>query len=303
MAAPSLTYTLTNGSTADATQVQQNFSDLLNGITDGTKDLSISALTCAGTATLNGHVNLGNSSADDLTITASLASTLPIKTTNTYDIGTSTIGLRALYLGANSQTVNIKGSSSMSATWTMTLPVNAGTNNYVLATNGSGVTSWTTISNANVDSAAAISGAKLNISSTDLGTSPTTGTNIARSGRYTPTLGGSTNVAASSISANSMIWGQQGNTITCSGYFTIQATAATPTGTAFTLTLPITPASNFSNAYEASGVTSTVTSTNSEYSVGIVYATTSAKTVTVEYVARNTSAGRVMTYFFQYELN
>lgn len=142
MASPSLTYTLTNGTTADASQVQQNFTDLLNGYTDGTKDLSISALTCAGTATLNGHVNLGNSSADDLTVTASLASTLPIKTTNSYDIGSSTLGLRALYLGANSQTVNIKGSGSMSATWTLTLPVTAGSANYCLETNGSGVTSW-----------------------------------------------------------------------------------------------------------------------------------------------------------------
>jgi len=77
----------------------QDFNDLLNGITDGTKDLSINALTCAGTATLNGHVNLGNSSADDLTITASLASTLAIKTNNSFDIGSSTLGLRKIYLG------------------------------------------------------------------------------------------------------------------------------------------------------------------------------------------------------------
>ncbi len=99
MASPSYTYTLTNGSTADASQVMQNYNDILNGVTDGTKDLSISALTCAGTATLNGSVNLGNASADDLTITASLASTLPIKTNNAFDIGSSTLGLRALYLG------------------------------------------------------------------------------------------------------------------------------------------------------------------------------------------------------------
>jgi hypothetical protein len=44
-------------------------------------------------------VNLGNSSADDLAVTASLASTLPIKTNNSYDIGSSTLGLRKLYLG------------------------------------------------------------------------------------------------------------------------------------------------------------------------------------------------------------
>lgn len=142
MAAPSFTYTLTNGTTADASQVMQDFNDLLNGITDGSKDLSINALTCAGAATLNGHINLGNASGDDLTILASLASTLPIKTTNAYDIGSSTKGLAGVYFGANSQTTRIIGSSSMASTWTLTLPTGPGTNNYVLATNGSGVTSW-----------------------------------------------------------------------------------------------------------------------------------------------------------------
>jgi hypothetical protein len=99
MASPSYTYSLSNGNTADASQVMQNFNDILNGVTDSTKDLSISALTCAGTATLNGNVNLGNSSSDDLTITASLASTLAIKTNNSYDIGSSTLGLRKIFLG------------------------------------------------------------------------------------------------------------------------------------------------------------------------------------------------------------
>ena len=142
MAAPSLSYTLTNGSTADATQVMQNFNDLLNGYTDGTKDLSISALTCAGTATLNGNVNLGNSSSDDVTVTGSLASSIPVKTTNSYNIGSATHGLASIYFGANSQTVRLLPSGSMSATWTLTLPVSAGTNGHALQTNGSGVASW-----------------------------------------------------------------------------------------------------------------------------------------------------------------
>lgn len=99
MAYPSYTYTLTNGTTADASQVMQNLNDILNGVTDGTKDLSIAALTVAGTATLNGNVAIGNASGDELTITASLASSVPIKTNNSYDIGSATLGLRKLYLG------------------------------------------------------------------------------------------------------------------------------------------------------------------------------------------------------------
>lgn len=90
MANPSYTYSLTNGSTADASQVMQDFNDILNGVTDGTKDLSISALTVAGTCTLNGAINLGNASSDDITITGSLASSFPIKTTDTYVLGDAT---------------------------------------------------------------------------------------------------------------------------------------------------------------------------------------------------------------------
>lgn len=97
MAAPSYTYTLTNGSTADASQVMQNYNDILNGVTDGTKDLSINALTCAGTATLNGDVNLGNASGDTLSITASLGSTIPVKTDDTYNIGSSTLRIATVF--------------------------------------------------------------------------------------------------------------------------------------------------------------------------------------------------------------
>ncbi len=147
MANPSYTYTLTNGTTADADQVMQNFNDILAGITDSTKDMSISALTVAGTATFNGNVSLGNSSGDDVSITGSIATHVPVKTTNAFDFGSSTLGFRSLYLGANSQTVRILASSSMSATWSLALPVNAGTNLYSLITNGSGVTTWTEMMN------------------------------------------------------------------------------------------------------------------------------------------------------------
>ncbi len=44
-------------------------------------------------------MTLGNASGDDVTVTGSLASTIPIKTNNTYDVGSATLGLRKLYLG------------------------------------------------------------------------------------------------------------------------------------------------------------------------------------------------------------
>jgi hypothetical protein len=107
MPAPSYTYTLTNGTTADATQVQQNFTDILNGVSDGTKDLSINALTVAGALTANGNVTLGNASGDDVTVTGSLASHLVPKTDATYDLGSSSIFHRAIY----TRSAKITGSS------------------------------------------------------------------------------------------------------------------------------------------------------------------------------------------------
>jgi hypothetical protein len=98
MANVSVTYTFTNGTTADATQVNQNFTDLINGSSDGTKDYSIAALTCAGTATFNGAVTLGNGTGDDLTFTGYVASSFIPKTNGAYDLGSSTNSWQALYL-------------------------------------------------------------------------------------------------------------------------------------------------------------------------------------------------------------
>lgn len=143
MPSPSVTYTFTNGTAADASQVNTNFTDLINGVSDGTKDLSISALTCAGTATLNGNINLGNSSADDITITGSLASDFPVKTTGTNYIGSATKALLGVYFGnaSNSNTVLLKGGVTTSS-YTVTLPTAVGAVNTFLKTDASGVTSW-----------------------------------------------------------------------------------------------------------------------------------------------------------------
>lgn len=123
MASFSYTFTLTNGSTADADEVMQNFNDARNGVTDGTKDISVAALTAAGTATLNGAVTLGNASSDDVTFTGSLASSIPIKTTNTYNIGSALLGLASIYFGTDdTDTVRVLAAGTMAASRTYTLP-------------------------------------------------------------------------------------------------------------------------------------------------------------------------------------
>lgn len=144
MANISVTYSFSNSTTADASQVNQNFTDIINGTSDGTKDFSINALTCAGTATLNGNVTLGNSSADDLTFTGSLASSVPIKTNNSYDIGSATLGLAGVYLGApSSRSTRIRANQSLSGSHTIILPDgNAANAGYVMKDDGSGNLYW-----------------------------------------------------------------------------------------------------------------------------------------------------------------
>jgi hypothetical protein len=133
MASPTVTYTFTNATVADADEVNTNFTDIINSLTDGSKDLSISALTCAGAATLNGSVTLGNASGDDITITGSLSSTIPIKTTNSYDIGSGSLGLAGIYFGtADTDTARIV-SAALAADRTYTMP-DAGANaNFVMS--------------------------------------------------------------------------------------------------------------------------------------------------------------------------
>src|SRR3990167_5814847 len=141
MANVSVTHTFTNSTTADATQVNTNFTDIINGTSDGTKDFSISALTLAGNFTANGTTNtLGSASTDDLVINASLASSIPIKTTFSYDIGTNAIGLRSVYLadaGSAARSTRVLGATIGSA-YTLTLPTGAGTAGYNTKNLGSG---------------------------------------------------------------------------------------------------------------------------------------------------------------------
>lgn len=58
MANPSVTYTFLNTQTSDGPQVSQNFTDLINAMTDGTKDFSIMNLLVAGTLGVTGTSSL-----------------------------------------------------------------------------------------------------------------------------------------------------------------------------------------------------------------------------------------------------
>ena len=82
MASPAVTYTFVNGNVADASQVNQNFTDIINSLTDGTKSLNIDALTCAGAFTANGSVDLGNAAADTISLVGTIDTNVTVKSTD-----------------------------------------------------------------------------------------------------------------------------------------------------------------------------------------------------------------------------
>ena len=150
MAYISVSNSFANNSVADATAVNTNFSDIINGTSDGTKDISVAGITGAtgSSQTFNGNVTIGATSAKDLTINASLASSIAIKTTYSYDIGSSTIGLKRAYFGsidsAAKTTVVIAGTVATSNTFTlpivnMTMPTALGADLDYLQMSSAGV--------------------------------------------------------------------------------------------------------------------------------------------------------------------
>jgi hypothetical protein len=157
MAFPSVTNTFSNGTTADAAQVNTNFTDLINGFSDGTKDFNMNAGTLAGAFTCNGNVTLGNGTGDDITITGSLAATLNIKTTNLFDIGSVTKGLQAAYFGSSGGafTTKVQGSAvTANKTFTlpgfnMTMPATEGSAYDQIETDGAGTTRFENRTNLN----------------------------------------------------------------------------------------------------------------------------------------------------------
>jgi len=56
MAYPSVTYQFSNGTLLNATQCNTNFTDLLSGITDGTKDFNVNSYSAAGSMCVAGDV-------------------------------------------------------------------------------------------------------------------------------------------------------------------------------------------------------------------------------------------------------
>lgn len=97
MAAITVPNTFSNGTAADATAVNANFDAITDGLSDGTKDITISAVTANGAATFNGAVTLGNATGDDIIVTGRVAADFDPKTASTYDMGDATQLWKGVY--------------------------------------------------------------------------------------------------------------------------------------------------------------------------------------------------------------
>jgi hypothetical protein len=121
MAYMTVTNTLVNGNTADAGELNTNFTDIINGTSDGSKDLNIAALTCAGNVTFNANTTIGNATSDTVTFTARAASDFLPSADDTYDLGSSSLkwadirGVLGTFTGLLTAESGIKPSSGSDA--------------------------------------------------------------------------------------------------------------------------------------------------------------------------------------------
>lgn len=146
------------------------------------------------------------------------------------------------------------------------------------------------------------------ISATDLGTSAATyaPSSQLKSGRFTPAYVNLGNTTAATVTANTMQWIEVGKLVHCFGWIQVTVTAGTvaiPADTQFTLTLPITPTSNFSGTTEVVGSGAAIPTQPAQFDAVVVYATNGAKTATVQYGSSGSGANRSVYYNFSYQLN
>ena len=114
MPAPSVTNTFSNGTTADATEVNTNFNDLVLALSDGTKDITVLSLSTVGDLTVAGDSTIGNSIADSLIVNAAIGSDL-LPTTATYNLGGASNAFAALFLdqgATDGGSINFNSSTS-----------------------------------------------------------------------------------------------------------------------------------------------------------------------------------------------
>jgi hypothetical protein len=114
--------------------------------------------TFNGNLVISGNTTFGSASGDDVTFLGSIAATIPVKTHNSFNFGSSTSALASYYVAAGATNTCRIMAGSAGSSWTLTLPTGPGTNGFVPQTNGSGTltfvpghTAVNDVSSANYD--------------------------------------------------------------------------------------------------------------------------------------------------------
>ena len=218
----------TSGGTAQSTYTTGDIlyasaTNTLSKLAIGSTNQVLTVVSGAPAWAAGSTVNSGT--ANQLTYYASTGAAVSGNANATISSGALTLGVSAttagslILSGSTSGAVTLN-TAAAAGSWTMTLPTTAGTNNYVLATNGSGVTSWV----------AQTGGGSGTVASSTIGQVPV----------YTgaTTVTGSTNLTLSSGALTVGVAGTQAGTLLLSGGTSGTTTLAVAAAASGTLTLP-----------------------------------------------------------------
>lgn len=97
MAYISVTNQFVASAVANAAQVNQNYSDIVNGLKDGTKDLQISSAIVNSKLTAKGDVVIGTDLTNSFAVNGRLSSDLVPASSSTYSLGSSTFTFKTIY--------------------------------------------------------------------------------------------------------------------------------------------------------------------------------------------------------------
>lgn len=101
MAYIAVTNTFVTGTTFSSTKMNTNFDDIIDGLSDGTKDLNLINLETKGTVTINGNTVFGTTSADKIYIYTRLKSNIIL---DGFNLGNATYPFKELFLNESSVT-------------------------------------------------------------------------------------------------------------------------------------------------------------------------------------------------------
>lgn len=129
----------TTDDTYDLGSAQHQFQDMyLSGSATIGGTAIVGALSVIGAASFAGNVTLGNATSDDITITGSIAATILTKTTNSYDLGSSSYTFKSGYFGTSVVVAGNVTISTAAVTGSAALAVSAAAGHLTLNAGGPG---------------------------------------------------------------------------------------------------------------------------------------------------------------------